>query len=176
MLNEICHNLSMQCRFAGAVKRFYSVAEHTVHMVRQARRRGEMPATQLALWLHDTPEYALGDVISPVKDKPGIAPVYASMERNKMNEICDDLKITRSHGNHALGLFTVKLYDRAILAAESEFVAKPQPGWNPYDPDNKLHVAFGIRIQRSAPLGHVFDFWAHEMKREYDLIQEALLK
>ncbi len=61
-ITDIAHALSMQCRFAGHVTRFYSTAEHSV-LISYA-----VPE-QDALWglLHDATETYLVDLPRPVK-------------------------------------------------------------------------------------------------------------
>ena len=73
-IEDIAHHLSMQCRFAGACKHFYSVAQHSVHMATQ------MANTSLALeaLLHDAPEYLLVDIVRCVKSQ---LPAYKEMEK-----------------------------------------------------------------------------------------------
>lgn len=73
---DIAHSLSMQCRYNGHVKQFYSVAEHCViisHLVEPKH----------ALWalLHDSTEAYVGDVISPLKHH---LPQYREIEDRLM--------------------------------------------------------------------------------------------
>lgn len=59
---DIAHALGQLCRFNGHCVRFYSVAEHSVHIARQA------PASlKLTALLHDAAEAYLADVPRPVK-------------------------------------------------------------------------------------------------------------
>lgn len=82
-IEDIAHALSMQCRYAGHCIRFYSVAEHCVHL---ARAFTAMGAPDLARWalLHDASEAYLIDVPRPVKPhlagyKPAEAKVMAAV-------------------------------------------------------------------------------------------------
>lgn len=61
-ISDIAHSLSMQCRYTGHCKRFYSVAEHSVWVAR-------MCAPEYALWglLHDGTEAYLADIATPIK-------------------------------------------------------------------------------------------------------------
>lgn len=61
-IKDIAHSLAMQCRYAGHGRRFYSVAEHSVHLARFVS-----PQSQLAALLHDATEAYLVDVPRPVK-------------------------------------------------------------------------------------------------------------
>jgi uncharacterized protein len=61
-IDDIAWALSMQCRYAGHVKRFYSVAEHCVHVSLAV-------SSEYALWglLHDASEAYLTDIVKPLK-------------------------------------------------------------------------------------------------------------
>ena len=59
---DIARSLSLQCRYAGHITQFYSVAEHSVRAAR------EMPE-EIALWglLHDAAEAYTTDIVRPLK-------------------------------------------------------------------------------------------------------------
>jgi uncharacterized protein len=72
---DIAHHLSHLCRFTGAVRWFYSVAEHCVLVARLTASFGRM--AQLQALLHDASEAYLNDLISPLKHLPEMAPYRA---------------------------------------------------------------------------------------------------
>jgi len=75
-IEDIAHALSRLCRYNGHCLRFYSVAEHSVHLARHVSRAS-------ALWalLHDASEAYLADIPRPLKAH---LPGYAEMERRVM--------------------------------------------------------------------------------------------
>lgn len=74
-IRDIAHALSMQCRFIGMVREFYSVAEHSVRVSYACD-----PHDALAGLLHDAPEAYLHDLASPIKNAPGME-TYREAER-----------------------------------------------------------------------------------------------
>ncbi|HQY88573.1 MAG TPA: hypothetical protein PK402_07935 [Tepidisphaeraceae bacterium] len=61
-IRDIAHSLAMQCRFNGHTNRFYSVAQHTVHV-------SNLLDGDDALWglLHDAAEAYVSDIPRPLK-------------------------------------------------------------------------------------------------------------
>lgn len=84
-IEDIAHSLSMQCRYAGHCRRFYSVAEHSVLM---ARWLLPTHGPEIALWglLHDSSEAYLVDVPRPVK--PSLVG-YKEAEAKVMAAVCE---------------------------------------------------------------------------------------
>lgn len=64
-ITDIAHHLSMLCRWVGAVREFYSVAQHSV-------LTAGLVAPEHRLWalLHDASEAYLGDVNARLKRSP----------------------------------------------------------------------------------------------------------
>jgi uncharacterized protein len=64
---DIAAGLSNTCRFGGQVKRFYSVAEHSLHCSQFAFYEGVRLETTRALFCHDFAEAYIGDLVKPLK-------------------------------------------------------------------------------------------------------------
>ena len=112
-INDIAHALSMMCRFAGHVDRFYSVAQHSVLLSRYA-------PDEFKLWalLHDATEAYLVDVPRPVK--PYLTN-YVEIETNLMSVIA-----TKFNLGSAIIPPEVKAIDVRILLDEQSQLMKPQ--------------------------------------------------
>lgn len=63
-IRSIAWSLSMQCRFNGQVRNFYSVAEHSYILSHLVPRK-----YALAALMHDAAEAYIGDVVVPIKRK-----------------------------------------------------------------------------------------------------------
>lgn len=65
---DLATQLSRKCRFGGATKKFYSVAEHSVWCALKAEELyPDETKLPLKLLLHDGHEYILEDIGSPIK-------------------------------------------------------------------------------------------------------------
>lgn len=82
-IEDIAVGLSNTCRFAGQVRRFYSVAQHSVILAK-------LVSPENALWalLHDAPEAYINDVARPVKLSTKMQG-YRSIERDIMCVIAE---------------------------------------------------------------------------------------
>lgn len=74
LAEDIAHHLSLLCRFTGAVRDFYSVAEHSVLVSYMVPTRFAFQAL-----MHDASEAYLNDIIRPVKRMPGMD-TYRALE------------------------------------------------------------------------------------------------
>lgn len=110
---DIAHALSMQCRYGGHVREFYSVAEHSVHISHLCRR-------EHALWglLHDASEAYVQDVIRPIKPFLGD---YKAIEEGMMAAICERF------GLAPLMPLEIKTLDTAILVNEAQSLMSDPP-------------------------------------------------
>lgn len=67
VIEDIAHALSLQCRFTGHLRRFYSVAQHCITASELAPVGFKLEAL-----LHDAAEAYLADVARPIKNLPGM--------------------------------------------------------------------------------------------------------
>lgn len=105
---DIAHALSMNCRFVGQCRVFYSVAEHSWHVARMLE--GTPAIVQLSGLLHDASEAYITDVASPVKQ---YMPEYQKMEDKIMAAIAE--KFGFEYPFHP----AVKQADLAMLSNEA---------------------------------------------------------
>ncbi len=103
-IEDIAISLSRECRFAGHTKKFYSVAQHSLHV-------SEILPHSLALegLLHDATEAYLRDIASPFKE---LLPEYRRIERLL------DGAIRKKFGLPLEMDREVDLADRVLLATE----------------------------------------------------------
>lgn len=80
-IEDIAHALSMLCRYGGHVARFYSVAEHSIHV-------SHAVPPEHALWglLHDASEAYLVDIPRPIRR---FIAQYYEWEAQLMATVCE---------------------------------------------------------------------------------------
>jgi hypothetical protein len=83
-IEDIAHSLANQCRFAGHVREFYSVAQHSVLVAR-------LVPQEFKLWalLHDASEAYLVDLPRPVKRHSRMGEEYREIESRVMLAVCE---------------------------------------------------------------------------------------
>lgn len=75
---DVAHALSLLCRANGHFKTFYSVGQHSINCMKEAKARGYSEKVQFACLLHDASEAYLSDVTRPVKAE---MPQYRAIEK-----------------------------------------------------------------------------------------------
>jgi hypothetical protein len=141
-IEDIAHSLSMQCRYAGHCIRFYSVAEHSVHVANHLKRAGAPVNVQLWGLLHDASEAYLVDVPRPLKP---FLPGYREAERRVMAAVAERFSLGPSEPPE------VKKTDNRILCDEAaQNMAEPPESWDLIGP----------------PLGIRLRYWWPELAKE----------
>jgi hypothetical protein len=97
-IEDIAHALSNQCRFAGHVDQFYSVAQHSFLVSKMLQFKGYDDMIQMVGLMHDATEAYLVDMPSPVKEqvsgyKEAEAVLWEQVrEKFKLADICQRVK------------------------------------------------------------------------------------
>lgn len=136
-IEDVAHHLSMQVRFNGATKDFYSVAEHCVigsHLV--------LPEHAFEFLMHDAAEAWLGDLIRPMKNHSVLGYEY------KRVESVVESKVKQRWGLRNVTPVEVKRIDQAMCAIELQQVFL-------HPPDGDLSVWRDIVASDCVPL----QFW-----------------
>lgn len=111
-IRDIAHALSLLCRANGHFKTFYSVGQHSINCMQEARARGYSEKVQLACLLHDASEAYLADVTRPVKQE---LPRYQEIEAPLQDTIWNKWLQAPLTGQENTQVFEI---DDAILAHE----------------------------------------------------------
>lgn len=129
LLADIAHSLSMQCRFNGHCRVFFSVAQHSVlvsEQIEQYMRDRGFPASEIrdvAHWglMHDASEAYLTDIPRPLKQGSIIGWLYRMAEKRNMEAICQRFLMTPQQPP------LVEWADRRLLMTEKRDLMGKQP-------------------------------------------------
>ena len=127
-IEDIAHALSLQCRFAGHVKHFYSVAQHSWYVSQNV-------PPEFALWglLHDSAEAYLGDMIRPLKKTKELGLEYCIIERQLMTVIAKKFGLSLEHVKESTDLLepaeVIEADQRILMTEKRDIVAPPQVPW-----------------------------------------------
>lgn len=115
-IEDVAHHLANQCRFSGACRDFYSVAQHSVIVSRavpsEDRRWG---------LLHDAAEAYLQDMIRPIKRASLLGEEYRRIEATLTRAICERFGLDHEEPS------SVEVADARALLAEKRDLLGPAP-------------------------------------------------
>jgi 5'-deoxynucleotidase YfbR-like HD superfamily hydrolase len=114
-IEDIAHGLAMTCRFAGQCRRFYSVAQHSVHVSERVHADHAYQGL-----MHDAPEFAIGDMVKPLKM---LLPGYVVIEKRVEAAVFE-----RFHVQTPLPS-AVKEADIRMLATEQRQLMRNEDNW-----------------------------------------------
>lgn len=136
-IEDIAFALSKLCRFGGHANRFYSVAEHSVHIGDYLLRTYHDEKIALGGLLHDAAEAYVGDLQKPVKHHPYLRK-YRRTEERILKIICKK--------------YAVNCFDEKIKTADSRILT---------DEAGELMGANALSINRQ-PLDVIIKYWSHK--------------
>jgi hypothetical protein len=116
VIEDIAAHLAKLCRFNGACRTFYSVAQHSTLVLQILRDRGAAPATQLWGLLHDAHEYALGDMTRPVEAHVFVGQI--PFWRRLKADLDLSIMLACGLGAYSIDFNAVHKADEAALATE----------------------------------------------------------
>lgn len=129
---DIAHALSMLCRANGHFTSFFSVAQHSLNCMYEAKARGYSKRVQLGCLLHDASEAYLSDITRPMKSR---LPEYLVIEEKLQNLIFDkwiNPTLTEEERKQVFEVDDALLYYEFIaLMGEKLFDEKPILKSNP---------------------------------------------
>ena len=133
---DIAHALSLLCRGNGHYRYFYSVAQHCLNCLLEARARGYSPRLQMACLIHDGSEAYISDITRPVKQ---YLTAYHTLEKNIQELIYQRYKIGDLTEEERMSLASV---DDTVL--HYEFGALHVP-FEANAPEKKAEFDFSLR-------------------------------
>lgn len=114
-VEDIAHNLSRVCRFTGAVKSHYSVAQHAVlvsHCVPEEHA--------LAALMHDSSEAFMSDINSPLK---ALIPQYKAIEKKVEKFMFGQMGLKFPMDA------SIKVADISVFTAENYYLRGVETDW-----------------------------------------------
>ena len=118
-IDDIALGLANVCRFGGQISRWYSVAEHSVHVAEMVP-----PDLRMIALLHDAAEAYIGDVTTPLKLELGDA--YREIEHRLSLVIGEKFGL-----GSALAFLPqqVKDADRSLCVSERDLLQTAPANW-----------------------------------------------
>lgn len=140
LLEDIAHHLSNQCRWSGATRHHYSVAQHTWYASFQVPPEQAYDALH-----HDDAEYVLQDMAKPLKNHVTLGKAYRGAEARIERVIGPTLGVRFPISPE------VHEADLLVLCAEADQIMHGRSNWKGYPDELRLHAAADITIVKWTP-------------------------
>lgn len=154
---DLAHQLSNVCRYGGATRSFYSVAQHSVLVSRYVPRR----FARVAL-LHDAAEAWIGDMVRPLKYQPEMTEFRAAETRIE-RAVFQAFGVAVSAEAHAA---VKKIDDQIIIDEIGCLMADPPAYWDRMGDLEPLDIKIRAMPPRAAERAFFHRFY--ELFPEFD--------
>ena len=156
-LEDIAHALSMLCRANGHFRTFYSVGQHSINCMEEAKARGYSVRVQLGCLLHDASEAYLSDVTRPVKHcMPKYLEIEAPLQEAIWNQFLDK-PLTKEETAQVFEIDDAMLYhefvvlmDTRLVDREPQLLSKPVFTFGGFENTEQAFLVacrqFGLRV------------------------------
>jgi len=153
-VEDIAHHLSMQCRFSGATRFHYSVAQHSYLASFLVPEDEAFDAL-----MHDAPEYVLQDMARPLKHDIRLGQAYRGAER-RIEKVISEVFGVRFPMSP-----TVHDADTTMLVTEARDIMHGTSSWKG---SYKDHPPADFTIRKWSPEKAERKFLArfHDLRRE----------
>ena len=152
---DIAHALSLLCRGNGHYKQFYSVGQHSLNCLAEARARGLSPRLLMACLMHDGSEAYISDITRPVKQ---YLPTYREYERAIQSMLFTHYGVPNLSAEE---LQLVAEIDDTVLYYEFVALHKMPPGAPP-----EKHVQFDFALRRADAVEQSFLTELHALQKQ----------
>lgn len=136
-IRDIAHSLSMQCRFGGHCQRYYSLAEHSLHLSRLVDEK-----LALCALLHEASHAYVQDVIVPLRPLLG---GYQELTRRISAMVAKRFRLPSVLPE------AIRKADQRLLATEIEYLLLPTP--KPWLPGVGPYSLEELGLQHTRQLG-----------------------
>lgn len=114
-IKEIANALSMQCRYNGQIKEFYSVAQHSMIVASFIQNITSDYSIALCGLMHDAAEAYIGDIVAPLKNR---LPFVKEIEDKILGKILTKYGLKQTYIKHKK---TVDGIDKHIYKKEVKY-------------------------------------------------------
>lgn len=133
-IHDMAHALGNSCRFSGHVRKFYSVAEHSVRVTRWVKQSGGDVIDQRWALVHDGTEAYLIDLPKPLKADPKFGRPFRAAE-SKLEDV-----IAARFGLPGKMPQIVHDGDKALFGAESRDLMPSARQWEAWPVPDHIRV------------------------------------